>query len=121
MGLVKTIYNVLGGFYMDYNSTNATESVHKLNKSFQVFLCTFSPLIFILAIFGKIMHKKTRFLTPGFVFVNFRSLLSSLQRQLPLPSEVHLHQKGLRIPLWKSFLSLREALHSVLIHHDVLK
>ena len=33
MGLVKTIYNVLGGFYMDYNSTIPTESVHKLNKS----------------------------------------------------------------------------------------
>ena len=33
MGLVKTIYNVLGGFYMDYNSTNATESVHKLHKT----------------------------------------------------------------------------------------
>ena len=75
MGLVKTIYNVLGGFYMDYNSTNATESVHKLNNSLQFFLCTFSPLIFILAFFDKIMHKKTRFFTPGFVFVNFRALL----------------------------------------------
>ena len=72
MGLVKTIYNVLGGFYMDYNSTNSTESVHKLNKSFKVFLCTFLSLIFILSTFHKNMHKKTRFFTPGFVFVNFR-------------------------------------------------
>ena len=75
MGLVKTIYNVLGGFYMDYNSTNTTESVHKLNKRLQVFLCTFSSPIFILSIFDKNMHKKTRFLTPGFVFVNFRCIL----------------------------------------------
>ena len=30
MGLVKTIYNVLGGFYVLYNSTIFTESVHKL-------------------------------------------------------------------------------------------
>ena len=37
MGLVKTIYNVLGGFYMDYNITNATESVHKLNKKSPTF------------------------------------------------------------------------------------
>ena len=60
---------------MDYNSTNPTESVHKLNKSLQVFLCTFPPLIFILSIFHKNMHKKTRFFTPGFVFVNFRGVL----------------------------------------------
>ena len=72
MGLVKTIYNVLGGFYMDYNSTTTTESVHKHNKRLHLFLCTFLPLIFILAIFYKNMHKKTRFFTPGFVFVNFR-------------------------------------------------
>ena len=72
MGLVKTIYNVLGGFYMDYNSTNTTESVHKLNKRLKVFLCTFSPLIFILTVYVKNMHKKTRFFTPGFVFANFR-------------------------------------------------
>ena len=75
MGLVKTIYNVLGGFYMNYNSTNPTESVHKLNKSFKVFLCTFSPLIFILSTFHKNMHNKTRFFTPGFVFANFRYVL----------------------------------------------
>ena len=75
MGLVKTIYNVLGGFYMDYNSTNTTESVHKLHKSLSVFLCTFPPSKFILSIFNKNMHKKTRFFTPGFVFVNFRTLL----------------------------------------------
>ena len=41
MGLVKTIYNVLGGFYIDYNSTIPLKSVHKLNKSFLGFLCTF--------------------------------------------------------------------------------
>ena len=41
MGLVKTIYNVLGGFYMDYNSTNPLKSVHKLNKNSDKILCTF--------------------------------------------------------------------------------
>ncbi len=30
MGLVKTIYNVLGGFYICYDSIIFTESVHKL-------------------------------------------------------------------------------------------
>ena len=79
MGLVKTIYNVLGGFYMDYNSTNATESVHKLNKKLHPFLCTFSSPNFIFSIFHKIMHKKTRFFTPGFVFVNFRNLFMRLR------------------------------------------
>ena len=75
MGLVKTIYNVLGGFYMDYNSTNSAESVHKLNKSLHLFLCTFSSPISILSIFRKNMHKKTEFFRLGFVFVNFRRLL----------------------------------------------
>ena len=32
MGLVKTIYNVLGGFYVLYNSMICAESVHKLYK-----------------------------------------------------------------------------------------
>ena len=89
MGLVKTIYNVLGGFYMDYNSTNPIKSVHKLNKSLHLFLCTFSSPILSLSIFHKNMHKKTRFFIPGFVFA----------------------QKVLQILLWKSFLSLKEALH----------
>ena len=75
MGLVKTIYNVLGGFYSDYNSTNPLKSVHKLNKSFQFFLCTFLPSIFILSNSQKNMHKKPRFLHPCFVFVIFRSIL----------------------------------------------
>ena len=79
MGLVKTIYNVLGGFYMDYNSTNATESVHKLHKTLRYFLCTFSSPIFILSNLDKNMHKKTRFFTPGFVFVNFRNLFMRLR------------------------------------------
>ena len=68
MGLVKTIYNVLGGFYMDYNSTNPTESVHKLNKKSYVFLCTFLSPIFIVSILCKNMHKKTEFFQLGFVF-----------------------------------------------------
>ncbi len=72
MGLVKTIYNVLGGFYMDYNSTNSTESVHKLNKSLHLFLCTFSSPNFIISILEKNMHKKTEFFRLGFVFGNFR-------------------------------------------------
>ena len=73
MGLVKTIYNVLGGFYMDYNSTNATVSVHKLNKRLHVFLCTFSSPKFIISNFKQNMHKKTEFFRLGFVFVNFRN------------------------------------------------
>ncbi len=73
MGLVKTIYNVLGGFYMDYNSTNTTESVHKLHKRLQVFLCIFSTPNFIISKFKQNMHKKTGFFRPGFVFVNFRN------------------------------------------------
>ena len=59
MGLVKTIYNVLGGFYMDYNSTNPIISVHKLNKSLQLFLCTFSTSFLIISKFCKKIHKKT--------------------------------------------------------------
>ena len=121
MGLVKTIYNVLGGFYSDYNSIIPTESVHKLNKSLKFFLCTFSPSFFILPIFVKNMHKKTGFLTPGFVFVNFRSI--KLRLKLPgqlLRQQVFL-QKVLQIPLSRSFLSLKGALHNDLIHHDALK
>ena len=78
MGLVKTIYNVLGGFYMDYNSTNTMESVHKLHKRLQLFLCTFLPSNLILSNFHKNMHKKTGFFTPGFVFANFRSIICYL-------------------------------------------
>lgn len=77
MGLVKTIYNVLGGFYMDYNSTNPIKSVHKLNKSLHFFLCTFPSPILSLSIFHKNMHKKTGFFTSGFVFVYFRNLMLS--------------------------------------------
>ena len=73
MGLVKTIYNVLGGFYMDYNITNLLKSLHKLNKSLHFFLCTFSSPIYILSILYKIMHKKCIFLPSCFVFVNFRT------------------------------------------------
>ena len=75
MGLVKTIYNVLGGFYMDYNSTNATESVYKLNNSLHSFLCTFSSPSSNLPKTHKIMHKKTEFFQLGFAFVNFRKFL----------------------------------------------
>ena len=64
MGLVKTIYNVLGGFYMDYNSTFRIISVHKLHKRFKVFLCIFYPLTLLLAIFGKICIKKPDFCNP---------------------------------------------------------
>ena len=79
MGLVKTIYNVLGGFYMDYNSTNTTESVHKLHKNLQVFLCTFSTPNFIITYFVQNMHKKTEFFRLDFVFVNFRNVFIALQ------------------------------------------
>ena len=117
MGLVKTIYNVLGGFYMDYNSTNATESVHKLNKRLQVFLCIFSSPIFIFSISYKNMHKKTRFFRPGFVFVNFRSVF----RLILQPRQHSFLQKVLRTLLLRFSLSLKEAPHNDLICHDVLK
>ena len=74
MGLVKTIYNVLGGFYMDYNSTNPIKSVHKVNKSLHHFLCTFSSPIFILSKFHKNMHKKTGFFNPVFVSLIFATI-----------------------------------------------
>ena len=76
MGLVKTIYNVLGGFYMDYNSTNATESVHKLNKTLHGFLCTFhfSFLFFPFSI--KICIKK-----PGFLHLVLLSRMSKQSRE----------------------------------------
>lgn len=95
MGLVKTIYNVLGGFYMDYNSTILTESVHKLNKRLQVFLCTFSSPNFIIANFVKNMHKKTEFFRLGFVFVNFRNIFMSHPKHCQHP----FLQKVLQIPL----------------------
>ena len=116
MGLVKTIYNVLGGFYMDYNSTIPTESVHKLHKSLCYFLCTFSSPNFIIALFEQNMHKKTEFFRLGFVFANFRSismpLLKHYQHLFP--------QKVLQIPLWISFLFPEEALHNDPKHLDVL-
>ena len=66
MGLVKTIYNVLGGFYMDYNSTNPIISVHKLNKSFHFFLCFFpSPFSSISTLLCK-YAQKNRVFTLGF-------------------------------------------------------
>ena len=37
MGLVKTIYNVLGGFYVLYHNIIFTESVHKLYKKLSEF------------------------------------------------------------------------------------
>ena len=72
MGLVKTIYNVLGGFYMDYNSTNPIISVHKLNKSLKLFLCTFSSPNFSISHFWQKIHKKTGFFNPVFVFRRFQ-------------------------------------------------
>ena len=45
MGLVKTIYNVLGGFYVLYNNTIFTESVHKLHKNMKKFLYLFNKKI----------------------------------------------------------------------------
>ena len=48
MGLVKTIYNVLGGFYSDYNIMFSKISVHKHDKKLNLFLfmlySTFSPI-----------------------------------------------------------------------------
>jgi len=45
MGLVKTIYNVLGGFYDLYNNTIFTESVHKLHINMKKFLYLFNKKI----------------------------------------------------------------------------
>ena len=45
MGLVKTIYNVLGGFYVLYNSMIFKESVHKLKKNKKIFLYYFNKKI----------------------------------------------------------------------------
>ena len=45
MGLVKTIYNVLGGFYNWYNNTFVYESVHKLHKNMKIFLYLFNKKI----------------------------------------------------------------------------
>ena len=45
MGLVKTIYNVLGGFYVLYNSINFMKSLHKLLRIFQKFSCIFDKRI----------------------------------------------------------------------------
>ncbi len=42
---------------MDYNSTFATISVHKLYKSFKVFLCTFSPFTKSMSLFAQNMLK----------------------------------------------------------------
>ncbi len=106
MGLVKTIYNVLGGFYMDYNSTNLIISVHKLNKSLQYFLCTFSSPILIISIFTQKIHKKTRFFDLVFVF---RLLWKRFQGINP------------QILLWRFFLFLKEDLHNALKHLYVLK
>ena len=94
---------------MDYNSTNPIKSVHKLNKSLEFFLCTFSSPIFILSTFYKNMHKKTRFFQPGFVFVFFRKGFKPLYQPFL--------QRELQILLLKSFLSLKEVLHNDLTHH----
>ena len=40
MGIVKTIYNVLGGFYSHYNSMDMPISVNKHHKISIAFLCT---------------------------------------------------------------------------------
>ena len=80
MGLVKTIYNVLGGFYMDYNSTFLTISVHKLNKSLTVFLCTFLPSNFSFSKKYKNMHEKTEFFNSVFVFRIFLLLFTLLHK-----------------------------------------
>ena len=78
MGLVKTIYNVLGGFYMDYNSTNPMISVHKLNKSLKVFLCTFPSPNFSISRFMKKIHKKPDYLTRFLYSDAFGNVFSSL-------------------------------------------
>ena len=41
MGIVKTIYNVLGGFYSHYNSMTPAKSVNKVTIFLSLFLCTF--------------------------------------------------------------------------------
>ena len=76
MGLVKTIYNVLGGFYMDYNSTNPIISVHKLNKTSHGFLCTFHLSFLFFPFSIKICIKK-----PGFLHLVLLSRMSKQSRE----------------------------------------
>ena len=45
MGIVK-IYNVLGGFYVNYSTIFPFKSVHKLHKSCTCFLCTLYSTFF---------------------------------------------------------------------------
>jgi len=47
MGLVKTIYNVLGGFYVLYNNIIFTESVHKLSRKNEKFSYIFDKRFLI--------------------------------------------------------------------------
>ena len=65
-GVLQKLYNVLGGFYIDYNSTIPQISVHKLYKSFHYFLCTFSPSIEVCAKLRKNIHKNQAKISPGF-------------------------------------------------------
>ena len=50
MGYSKKIYNVLGGFYSNYNITLVQISVHKVNKIYRYFLCNYYNLSFSLCL-----------------------------------------------------------------------
>ena len=50
MGYSKKIYNVLGGFYSNYNITLVQISVHKVNKICKYFLCNYYNLSFSLCL-----------------------------------------------------------------------
>lgn len=95
MGIVK-IYNVLGGFYVNYSTIFPFKSVHKLHKSCTCFLYTLYSTFFPFS-------KKTFSLasTPP---------LSQLQHQLRSGIMLQIH-------LFQSFLFPKEGLLIYGVHH----
>ena len=95
MGIVK-IYNVLGGFYVNYSTIFPFKSVHKLHKSYTCFLYTLYSTFFPFS-------KKTFSLasTPP---------LSQLQHQLRSGIMLQIH-------LFQSFLFPKEGLLIYGVHH----
>ncbi len=95
MGIVK-IYNVLGGFYVNYSTIFLFKSVHKLHKSCTCFLYTLYSTFFPFS-------KKTFSLasTPP---------LSQLQHQLRSGIMLQIH-------LFQSFLFPKEGLLIYGVHH----
>ena len=100
---------------MDYNSTFPTISVHKLYKSFILFLCIFSPSKKSMSILRKNIHKNRAKTRPVFKITLFYSQNNAF-KTLFSQATITLLQKVLQILLLKSFLFPITALHSGLIH-----